>query len=100
MTLTEKATQTLEQMALHNDVVVLHLEDTIDKNIPDQSLISDGKLQITTDSNELDRYSKRYVKKLARLRKRLLSHRIPSREFSTSHLPGDQIKEILNPLAF
>ncbi len=98
MTLTEKATQALEQMALHNDVLVLHLEDPIDQNIPDKSLLSDGDLQIATEEEELEKYAARYQKKLASIKKRLLNHRIPSREFSTDLLPGDQIANVLNPI--
>ncbi len=87
----------LKSMAFHNDVIVVHVEDPMDRELPAGKLVlTDGSRQISWDNNKNkwgEKYISTYDHQLATLMENFRRYGIPVSIFTTALPVEDQIKE-------
>ncbi len=95
LTLNDDSKHLLRSMAFRNDLILMHIEDPMDKFLPPGKLVlTNGDRQITWDSNKWNqKYSSDYEHRLNSLTEEFRHYRIPVSVISTTTPVELQIKE-------
>ncbi len=95
--LNEEDKRHIRNMAAHNDVILVHIEDPMDAKLPDGKLVlTNGDRQISwnNDKNQWGKkYESAYAQWLLQLKEEFKHYKIPVSVISTSRPVEDQIRE-------
>ncbi|QZE15721.1 DUF58 domain-containing protein [Halosquirtibacter laminarini] len=96
--LTAEDVESLIALSLRNDLIVTHIEDPMDCNLPQTSLditdgINESSLLITPDEAQL--FHDDYERRMSQLRDRLMVHQIPLLVVNTQSSLKEQIIDIV-----
>ncbi len=87
----------LKNMAAHNNVIFIHVEDPLDVQLPDGKLVlTDGRRQISWDNSKNhwgQRFTNDYRSTISTLTEELRHYGIPVSVMSTAYTVEEQIKE-------
>ncbi len=97
LNLNDESRHLLRSMAFHNDVILVHIEDPMDKYLPQGKLVlSDGNRQISWNSEKNrwgEKYTSDYESLLAAITGEFRKYKIPVSVFNTVDPVETQIKE-------
>jgi uncharacterized protein (DUF58 family) len=92
--------QCLIQLSEHNDVILVHITDPMDSNLPDSKLvIGDGKYQITWNNKKKNwgrKYQDSFTRLETELTEKLKQYNIPVMILNTTKAVNDQLTDIMS----